>query len=346
MGDLTRHFEKIQERATEEAKADQRRELLKQQREGRCNLIPLPQVATQPFRAELVLESHPLFVVNAFKGDHFTYERTVYHPDSREPIVQSVRIGKLDASDKKSYGVLKQSHQQVFYKLLKLWGEQGYPLDGSYGVVSTTVYDLVKALRGDDAAHHYQRVRRLLHELASIPICYENAYTWQGLQDLEEFRLVGDIRWVVRKLDKQTLRPRPGGTSKVEILISKTVTEGFLNKHVKQLLWQPYSSLGSEGSGRRAELARLLYPLLDHELANKDTYHVALTSLARRFGMVPQRYRSDRRRPFVQAIRPLNGKEILGSRYKLDVKLVDSKDGEDYVLIARRAPYQLKLKGF
>jgi len=342
MNDLTRHFEKIQKRATEEAKEGRLHEIQTQKQEGRCDLTPLPKIPTHPFRAELIVESHPLFVVNSFKGNKFSYERTVYHPGSGEPVIQNICVGK---KDDRSLGVLKQKHQQIFYRLLQLWGDQGYPLDGSSGVIVTSVYDLVKALSGDDAAHHYRRVRRLLDDLSAIPIRFENAYTWQGMDDFEEFKLLGDIRWSARKLDKRTLRPRSGGMSRVKVQLSEAVTESFLCKHVKILLWQPYASLGGQGSGRRAELARLLYPVLDHELANKDKYHVTLTSLAARFGMAPQPYRSLRRRPFIAAIRLLHGKAILSSRYKLEILLTDSKDGEDDILVARRAPHQLKLPG-
>lgn len=332
-----------QETAEEEQK--RKEDVEKQMQEGKCKLIPFPTCATQPFRSELTIERHPLFVVNAFKGDCFVHERTVEHPQTREPVIQRIMVGTLEKKSTRTYGVLKQVHQGLFYKLLKLWGEQGYPLDGSRGAVSTTVYDLVVALRGDDAAHHYQRTRRLLRDLSSIPIVFENAYTWQGLQDLDEFTLLADVKWNVRKLDKETLRPRQGGSSKVKITFSETVTEGFLRKNVKQLLWNPYAELGGQGRGRRAEIARLLYPLLDHELSTKDQYHIRLTTLSERLGLASHAYKSLRVRPFIQAIKLLHGKPILGEKYKLQMKLTESADGEDFILEARRAAYQLKLQG-
>lgn len=329
----------IVERAKRRRAQEEAQDVAQQKCEGNCSLIPFPQVATQPFRSELVLERHPLFVVNAFKDDCFIHERTVEHPESGEPIVQRVMVGKTDVQGK-SYGVLKQVHQEVFYKLLKLWGDQGYPLEGTLGVIKTTVYDLVRALRGNDAAPHYRRVKELIRDLSSIPITLENGYTWQGLQDLDEFSLIADVKWNVRKLNKETLRPKQGGISNVKIFLSETVTEGFLRKNVKQLLWQPYAALG-----KRAQIARLLYPILDYELASKDHFHIALRPLAARLGMAIQRYKSDRKRPFAQAIKHLQGKPILGEKYKLHLQLTDAADGDDVILKASRRAFQLEFQG-
>lgn len=317
------------------------RDIEQQKEEGRCNLIPLPNVATQPFRSELTLERHPLFVVDSFKGNCFLYERSVKHPESGEEVIQRIAIGQVG---QRTFGVLKQVHQEVFYKLLKLWGEKGHPLDGSRGVLHTTVYELVTYLRGNDASPHYQRVRTLLRELNSIPITFENAYTWQGIQDLKEFTLIDGIQWDTRSLDKKSLRPKAGGKSEVSILFSKTVTEGFTRKNIKQLLWSAYASIGS-GKGRKASLARLLYPMLDYELASKDQFHISLCALAKRFGLPQWPYRSKRKEKFLPSLRFLQGKPILSERYQLDLHLSDSADGSDFILHAKRTPYQLTLQG-
>jgi hypothetical protein len=210
-------------------------------------------------------------------------------------------------------------------------------------VIDISAYELVTKLRGSDAPKHYARVRTLLRELHSIPITLENAYTWQGVGDLEEFTLLGEVHWQLRKIDPATQRPIVGGKSQVRVLLSSVITEGFLRKNIKQLLYGPYLELGEGKYGRRAEIARLLYPLLDHELANKDNYHVRLASLAERLGMATKAYRSKRHEQFIGAIRALNGKPICAEQFRLRVELRDSEDADDYVLVARREAHQLGL---
>ena len=315
---------------------DRKDDVKKQIKKGECSITPLPVVATQPFRSDLTLERHPLFVVNGYKENFFIHEREVKHPDSGEVIVQRVMVGKLTKESKQSYGVLKQVHQEIFYKLLKLWGELGYPLEGKNGVIETTVYQIVMYLKGHDTAPLYNRVRHLLRDLSSIPITLENAYTWQGVHDLDEFTLVEGVIWNGRKLDKATMLPKPGKESKVRIKISETITSGFLHKEMKQILWRPYSELGGQGKGRRAEVARLLYPLLDYELSSKKSYHIALKALFRRLGMKSHQYRSKRREKLLPALNQLQGKPILAEKYKLDLTLRASSDGQDYILVASR----------
>ena len=50
---------------------------------GRCNVRPLPVVATQPFRTELTVEQNSLFVANGYKDEFFVREWEVKHPRLR-----------------------------------------------------------------------------------------------------------------------------------------------------------------------------------------------------------------------------------------------------------------------
>jgi hypothetical protein len=340
--DFATTLKAAERRVAAEETAKVEAEIARQKAERRLNIIPMPQVATQPFRSELTVERHALFVSNGFKGEFWKYERTVTHPESEEPVIQRVTVGKV--ANGRSLGVLTQAHQEIFYGLLKLWAETGYPLSShGQGVIETTAYELVTKLRGSDAPKHYARVRSLLRELHSIPITLENAYTWQGVGDLEEFTLLGEVHWQLRKIDPATHRPLVGGKSQVRILLSSVLTEGFLRKNIKQLLYGPYQELGAGKYGRRAEVARLLYPLLDHELATKETYHVRLAALAERLGMAPKAYRSKRHEQFIGAVRALNGKPILSEQFRLSVELRESEDADDYVLVARKDANQLGL---
>lgn len=341
--DLTQQLREMEKRIAAEEQSKSETEVAEQKADGRANVIPMPRVATQPFRTELTVERHALFVSNGFKGDFWRYERTVTHPESDEPVIQRVTVGKIHDKDRPR-GVLTQAHQEVLYTVLKLWDEQGYKLSSiGQGIIELFPHELVMKLRGSDSAKDYERVRRLLRDLHSIPITIENGYTWQGVRDLEEFTLLGEVHWQLRKVDSVTHRPRTSGKSLVRIFLSSVLTESFLRKNIKPLLYGPYQELGIGKHGRRAEVARLLYPLLDHELATKDAYHVRLAALAERFGLAENNFRSQRREQFACAVQSLNGKPILSEKFQLSVKLQDSEDGRDYVLVARRVPNQLVL---
>lgn len=327
-------------REAEEAKAKREKDRTEQIDLGFCNVIPFPKrVVTQPFRSELTIEKHSIFVSNQHKGEFFVREWSTQHPQSEERIEHRLTVGRTDKGER-SWGVLTQVHQDVFYKLLKLWGDQNYPLVGNkpgqtYGSIAVTAYELVMLLRGSNSVREYRRVRTLLQELVSIPVVIENAYTWQGLQDRLQFTLLNGVTWSDRGVDKETKLPKRGGESKVTILFSDVVTEGFLQKHVKTLLLDPYQSLGT-GSRARGEIARLLYPLLDAQLSTKENYHVRLQSLVERFGLPTYRYKSRRKQCFDPAVQLLNGKLIYGERYRMRVHLQETEDREDYMLVARR----------
>jgi hypothetical protein len=312
--------------------------------EGRCNLIPFPRRESLPFRVHLMLDQLPLFVVNSFRADHRTMTIVIKLDDDTVE-EQTFSVGAPERAGKKGRGVLKQAHQDAFYRLLWKWGELGYPLtaDGR-GELSMTVGALVHLLFGDDAEHRYARSKELVRDLASIPVTLTNVQLRNRSASVEEFTLLHLDQWSERNVDARTRKPRAGGRSLVRILFSKVVTDGFLAADVKALLLGVYDSLGA-GTARHAEVARLLYPLLDHELASKTGYHCKLVKLAERLGLASQAYKSLRVRPFARAVRVLNGKPILGERYSLRVTLRESVDGDDFVLEATRGPWQPSLPG-
>jgi hypothetical protein len=318
------------------AEATERREA--QLKEGHCKVVPHPKVATQPFRSDLTIEQNSLFVSNQYKEEFFVRETTVPHPESGEPVVRRLTVGKFSKRGK-ARGVLKQTHQDFFYRLLKLWADRGYELGTNIkgkrrGAFTMTVYDFVKALRGDDAGHHYERVQELLGDLESIPIILENGYTWQGLTDRTRFTLL-DSTWIERGVDRKTRLPKKGGKSEVQIFFSEEVTESFLSGHVKTLLGAPYEALGTR-KGRRSEISRLLYPFLDAQLYTKKSYHSKLAALAERFGFPKYNKKARRHQQFKLAVYELNGQSVLSEKYVLRVKLEVSSDGKDYVLVATR----------
>jgi hypothetical protein len=343
-------------RAAEDAARSAERErfeaaLREQRAAGRANLIPLPQIATHPLRSEITTEQANLFVSNRYKGDWFTYEQTVKHPDSDERVIRRRTIGKVTPTDRPR-GVLRQVHGDVWRRLLEIWGEQithqgerGYALgDNPKGVqlghISLSAYELVTRLRGNDSEKHYNRVKELVRDLSSIPIVLENFYTWQGYQDRVEFTLLNGVTWTERKIDKKTGRPKPGQEeSKVSIFFSEFVTEGFLHKHVKTVLGEPGKKL--RGNGTKDELASLLYWHLNTQLATKDEYNARLDGLAEQFGMTRYRTKSERIRKFMPALRVVHGARMLASderEFFIHMSARLSADAEDYVLVARRVP--------
>ncbi len=329
-----------QEEAQRQEKAVQA-ELARQVEDGRCNIVPLPNVATRPFRAELYTESMPIFVSNSYRGESWAYERTLKHPATGEPILDQILVGRVDSQGKER-GVLRQAHQECWYRLLKLWDEQGYALEtangDTMGVLKLSQYQLTMTITGEDSSKAYLRTQELLADLSGIPVRRSQTYSWQGYTDKAKFTLIGDVTWVSKGADAAR-------RADVTISFSPFVTNQFLRKHVKQLLLAPYLELGAPkkggekktsrgGSGRRHALAPLLYSKLDRELASKDRYHVKLKALFDELGMAAYRYKSKRKEKIASSLERLNGKPIVGEKYTLRVMLRKSADGSDFVLEA------------
>ncbi|TAJ75195.1 MAG: hypothetical protein EPO42_14220 [Gallionellaceae bacterium] len=340
--------------AAEAAAAAERARLeadLKEQRDmERCKLIPLPKIATHPFRSEITTEQANLFLANSYKGDWFTYEKTVKHPESDEQVIRRRTIGKVNDTDRPR-GVLRQVHGDIWRRLLEIWGEQREhercyglgvtPKGLQLGHISMSAYELVRRLRGgSNSAADYKRVQVLLHDLSSIPIVLENVYTWQGYVDRVTFTLLNGVTWTERKIDKKTGRPKPGQEeSKVSLFFSEFVTEGFLRKHVKTVLGEPGKKL--RGTGTKAELASLLYWHVNTQLATKDEYNARFQGLAEQFGMTRYRTKSERIRKFTPALRAVNGARMLASderEFFIHMSVRLSADGDDHVIMARRIP--------
>ena len=321
---------------------DERKQLalaLEEERQGgKIGLTPMPKIESRPFRASLAVEALPVFVSHSYREPCWVYERKIPDPETGGTIVQVIRVG--------GEKVLTTAHQRCWYQLLHLWGEAGYPLvvDGrqTWGKLEVSAYKLVKHLRGDDSSHHYKQSRRLLRDLSSIPIRREEFY--EDKVDDVEFTLLNGVEWNGCALDRRTRRPRPGGSSDVLVLFSNFITESFLRRKVKALMLQPYLRL-TQTKGRSAEIAPLLYPRLDYQLAGKNTYHRKLEPLIAELGLQPCSYKSKRKERIAPAIAALDGMAILGEEYRLKVDLRLARDESDWVLIAGKSPRkQLELE--
>lgn len=309
-------------------------EIEEQKRDGKCNLIPFP-IKDNKVRSDLSVERHAIFAANTFKGDFRSYERKLKDPQTGENFTLRIEVG-----DKKirGLGVLKQKHQEAFYKLSQIWSQQNYYIEEEektvFGSLELSIYDLVQKLRGDDAGHHYQSTMQLLREMAAIRVCIKKINLEDDTCDIQDFTLLS-YGINATQFSEKTLKTKPGGTSKVNIRFSNFVTDNFLKKNIKALMLGPYLSLEDKG---RKGVAQLLYTMLDYELATKDKFNISLINLCNRLGLAQCKYKSERKRKLESSVKSIFGQKILDSKYEIAVYLEESEDGEDWIFIARRKP--------
>ena len=305
------------------------------ERQLSLGLARLPQVSTRPFRTELTLEQQSLFVADSFKGEFL--ERTLVMADtSGETVTTRLLVGKMNPDDR-GRGVLRQSHQDVLYKLYELWGQLGYPterLDGEeLGVIRMTVYKLLAALfPGDDSARMYRRAQTLLQDLKGIPISFVNVQSYNGLVSNQPFTILKVFDWKERKVDRRTRIPAPGGSSSVLIMFSKFITDAFKARYTRTLLAKTYESLG--GRGKKSGIACLLYPYLDMHLELEPRFEESLSALAARFELHRHQHKSKRREQFTSAVVALQDVLIGEGRYRMKLEIRDAQ--HDFVLCAER----------
>lgn len=301
--------------------------------EGRCNLVPFP-VKENKARSDLVVERHSLFAANTFKGDFRGHERKVKDLETGEISTLRVEIGDQTGQVR---GVLKQKHQEAFYKLSQAWSKQHYQIDEDEkktlkGSMSLSVYDLVQLLRGNDGGRNYKDVFRLLNEMATIRINIKKINK-DGTCDVQNFTLL-HYSWHAKGFNESTLRPNAGGESNVNIYFSEFITNQFLKKNIKSIMLDPYLSLKDQA---RTGLTQLLYTMLDYELSSKDHFHISLLNLCARLGLSSYKYKSDRKRVFNLSIKHLHGKPIKNSSYRISCHLAEAEDKKDWILVTCRS---------
>lgn len=311
-------------------------EINAQKAEGRCNLIPFP-LKENKVRSDLSVERHAIFAANTFKGDFRCYERSFKDQQTGENFILKIEVGDRKI---KGLGVLKQKHQESFYKLSQIWSQQNYCIEEEkeektiLGSIELSIYDLVQKLRGDDAGHHYQSAMQLLREMAMIRVCIKKINLDDDTCDMKEFTLLS-YGLDATRFNETTLKTKPGGTSKVNIRFSKFVTDNFLRKNIKALMLGPYLSLEDKG---RKGVAQLLYTMLDYELSTKEKFNISLKNLYNRLGLAEYKYKSDRKRKLESAVEQLKKQKILDGEYEIEAYFIESEDKEDWIFIARRNP--------
>lgn len=329
-----KNFNKQNEKISSEKKINEGvlADVQAQKDDGRCALIPFP-VKENKVRSELTIERHALFAANTFKEDFRRYERKIRNPHTGEQFLFRIEIGD---SEDRGRGVLKQKHQEAFYKLSQIWAEQEYKVEqdrrSAFGSIELSVYDLVHRLKGNDSGQNYKKVLQLLKEMSSIRINIKRLNLKEDTCDIQDFTILS-YEWHARSFSENTLRPRSDGESLVHIRFSDFITDNFLRKNVKSLMLSPYFSLKDKaGKG----IAQLIYTMLDYELASKNVFHITLTNLSNRLGLTQYKYKSDRKRKLEPVIKQVNGKIILDAEYIIHADLEETEDKRDWILVAKR----------
>jgi len=309
-------------------------EIEEQKIEGKCKLIPFP-VKENKVRSDLTIERHALFAANTFKGDFRTHERKIRDPKTGEISTLRVEIGD-PTGHIRGAGVLKQKHQEAFYKLSQIWAMENYQIKESKeklsGYIELSPYDLVQKLRGDSGGRTYKQALQLLTEMSVIRVNIKKLNINNKTCSLQNFTLLS-YEWDAKDFNEETIKCLPGGKARVRINFSDFITNNFLRKNIKSLTLGPYLSLRDHG---RKGVAQLLYTMLDYELSTKDRFNISLVKLCKRLGLAQYGFKSKRKEKLKGSIDAVNGTAILGGKHRIDCYLTESGDGKDWILIAQK----------
>lgn len=309
-------------------------ETLRQKQEGRCELVPFP-LEEHKVRSDLTIEQHAIFAANTYKGNYRVFTRTFRPSPSSDPVTVTIEVG--DKYDRIP-GVLKQKHQEAFYKLSQIWSEQEYCLDSqshkdlSLGAIKISAYELVCLLRTNDSGQNYKSVLQLLQDMSNIRVKITRENLKTNEVKIQDFSLLS-YEWQTNMIGKR--HSQNDTESQVKIWFSNFVTENFLKKHVKALLVDPY--LGLKDKGRKG-VAQLIYTMLDYELSSKESFNISLRNLAERLGTTQYSFKSKRKEKMESSIEMVNNSPILDGAFKVNCFLSKSDKKNDWILMAKRTP--------
>ncbi|MEM7495979.1 MAG: hypothetical protein AAF471_07640 [Myxococcota bacterium] len=334
-GDILQNMSDFEWRRREIEQEEEERQL----RLGFCDTLTRPPVLGS-IKAELTPDKNRLFTVHHSSRGWREYERKIKTPRG-ELVTQNVLIGRERGSPNTcGCGVLTHRHQGVMYELFRIWTQGEKKIAEIEGrpraFIAMSAYQLVKSICKKDHPENYNYVRRIVGELASIPISIKNAYTRYGIVRELGFRVLGEVEWNTTWERKKGERG-PREAAQVYIQFSAVTTEGFLHGYLRNFCLDVYRGIrGSERKGRHSLVAAGLYVLLDAELATKEAYNISLAGLLAELGLRPGDYKSKRKDRIASAVDAVNGKAICGGAYRLHVCLRLSSDRSDYILVARR----------
>ncbi len=245
---------------------------------------------------------------------------------------EAITIGDDDAEENRGYGVLTVKHQRAIFALQQLWQQQGARTMGRgrdrVGLVTASSYALEMLLFGKHGGRQQKMVRKLLQELASIPVKFR-------VRVEEEADVFGEIR-VTGLLQGAAVVGETDGSGRqlglpwVEIRLGSWIIDAWATKDLKPLRLDTLDQLSSD-------LAKLLYPKLDWYLSTHARVELRLMGLVQKLGMTNRELqrRSRRRRAFTTVAKELSSAP-LSSGYRLHVEVEPTADDEDDKLVASR----------
>jgi hypothetical protein len=235
-----------------------------------------------------------------------------------DKLVSEVTIGYVD-----KIGTLTTEDQKTCYALMKIWEENGKPLEETF----FSLRRLAKILNKKWGTNVIQATTNSLTRLRAVPLILNNAYydsiSKETLESLETFNILEDLKIVKKKRDGHITHE--GGYFKLNDLIIKNL----LNRHSKPVLLNTVLNF-------RSEIAQLMYTHADLILFRRNRYERRTQELFfDDFGLLGEteyRYKSGRKRRIEKALPELQGVPLTSGQLE-SVTLKKTEDGKDYKVI-------------
>jgi hypothetical protein len=235
-----------------------------------------------------------------------------------DKLVSEVTIGYVD-----KIGTITTEDQKTCYALMKIWEENGKPLEETF----FSLRRLAKILNKKWGTNVIQATTNSLTRLRAVPLILNNAYydsiSKETLESLETFNILEDLKIIKKKRDGHVTHE--GGYFKLNDLIIKNL----LNRHSKPVLLNTVLNF-------RSEIAQLMYTHADLILFRRNRYERRTQELFfDDFGLVGEteyRYKSGRKRRIEKALPELQGIPLTSGQLE-SVTLKKTEDGKDYKVV-------------
>lgn len=273
--------------------------------------------ALRVIRPELNLEKWPAIwqpVHSRNKLSEMVIERAFDHSTT----------AKVEITANSKYGPLTTETQKVWYGLIKLWEETGR---------SKRLYfsrrKIAKALGGKWGSNVKKLIENALYQLRATLFIWANAYydstTKKTIRELNTFTVLSDLKIIEEEVDGHTT------TEACYCEFHELVFNNLVNGYTKPLLFDTIISF-EDG------IAQLLYTHLDLILSTKTPYERRTADLFyEELRLRGKEYRkaSARERTLKRVLPKLDNKPLSKGGF-LQLKVLQSKDGKDYKLVANR----------
>ena len=243
-----------------------------------------------------------------------------------------------DVDTSKGIGILTTSHLKAIIVLLAIWESEGRPADGKIDFriydVLTKYYNFSYKDRGEDL---YESFRKILRDLASIPIWFVDCYVSTDGTDthtLDEFNMK-----VLSELHMS--RRKQHGKVKYETvrcgLDAKTLKNIFAGLS-RPLLLEPL--IRTRENKPKSDIGVLLYKFSSSVVSDVDQFAINSASLFKELGLKAKSYqnRSNRKDALKQGIEQNQGDPVIDG--VLHLELVEGKKrNEDHKLLIEKKPF-------